>query len=141
MKKSYAEKLRDVRWQKKKTEIQMRDKFICQACGARDDEVHVHHTYYERDRAPWDYPSDSLVLLCSVCHTNIREVTSILGKQLHLPKAVNCVAGLVSVLWQLQTASARTNLTKLLFTLAEQPSLIAECQAHADSALAPRYST
>lgn len=66
---TYAEKLRDPRWQKRRLEILSRDNFTCQICGATDKTLHVHHKYYENGCEPWD---DDLVIglvtLCEDCH-------------------------------------------------------------------------
>jgi hypothetical protein len=67
-KSEYAKKLLDPRWQKRKSEIQIRDDFTCQACGDKSTTLHVHHRWYERGRDPWDYPDSALVLLCVTCH-------------------------------------------------------------------------
>jgi len=34
---------------------------------------HVHHTYYVRRKLPWDYPNESLMLVCHTCHNSIHE--------------------------------------------------------------------
>lgn len=34
------------------------------------DQLHVHHTYYERGKQPWEYPLNSLQTLCWLCHSN-----------------------------------------------------------------------
>jgi hypothetical protein len=67
-KQSYAEKLRDPRWQKKRMEILERDGWACSKCGATDKTLHVHHKRYEAGRDPWDYPGDALAALCEQCH-------------------------------------------------------------------------
>jgi hypothetical protein len=64
----YQQKLLDPRWQKKRLEIFERDEWMCQACGDCSTTLHVHHTYYERDKDPWEYPAESLVTLCMECH-------------------------------------------------------------------------
>lgn len=68
MSKSYSEKLKDPRWQKKRLEILERDKYICQECDIRWTEMHVHHKYYKRNTEPWEYDGDALVSLCDNCH-------------------------------------------------------------------------
>jgi len=64
--KSYSEKLRDPRWQKKRLEILSRDQFICRTCGDEKSTLEVHHLSYRKD--PWDVPDEQLVTLCSHCH-------------------------------------------------------------------------
>lgn len=65
---SYAEKLKDPRWQKKRLEILERDNFTCLECADTKKELHVHHRYYLRNHDPWDYENDALVTLCMDCH-------------------------------------------------------------------------
>jgi hypothetical protein len=64
----YAEKYKDPRWQKKRLEILERDGWKCKLCGNKNNTLHVHHFYYERNKDPWDYPNDALVTLCEFCH-------------------------------------------------------------------------
>lgn len=66
---SYAEMLKDPRWQKRKSEILMRDNFTCQLCGDKKTTLHVHHKYYTDGKLPWEYRSDALVTLCENCHS------------------------------------------------------------------------
>lgn len=44
---SYAFKLKDPRWQRKRLEILQRDNFTCQECYATDKELNVHHLIYK----------------------------------------------------------------------------------------------
>lgn len=66
--KSYSEKLRDPRWQKRRLEIFERDNFSCTACGSSDKTLHVHHLYYCKGREPWEYPNFCLNTRCEDCH-------------------------------------------------------------------------
>lgn len=66
---TYAEMLKDPRWQKKKTEILNRDNFTCQLCGDTKNTLHVHHKYYLENHKPWEYTDDALVTLCEECHS------------------------------------------------------------------------
>jgi hypothetical protein len=65
---SYAEKLKDPRWQKKRLEVFERDEWSCQQCFDAQSTLHVHHKWYEKGRDPWDYPLESLITLCEDCH-------------------------------------------------------------------------
>lgn len=65
---TYAEKLRDPRWQSKRLEVLERDKWSCVVCGRRDKELHVHHGYYEYGKEPWDYATCTLHTICDECH-------------------------------------------------------------------------
>ena len=66
--KSYFEKLKDPRWQKKRLVILQRADFTCEWCGEKERTLHVHHGYYERTKDPWDYADDTLRCLCDECH-------------------------------------------------------------------------
>lgn len=65
---TYAEKLRDPRWQKKRLEIFHRDDFACQLCGSSAKELQVHHKRYISKREPWEYENADLTALCRECH-------------------------------------------------------------------------
>lgn len=69
MKMSYAEKLKDPRWQKKRLKILERDDFTCQNCADKTKTLHVHHLKY--DGEPWEIDSHYLVTLCESCHKTI----------------------------------------------------------------------
>lgn len=64
----YSDRLVDPRWQRLRLEVFQRDGFACRACGETALELHAHHSYYERAREPWQYPSESIVTYCHRCH-------------------------------------------------------------------------
>lgn len=64
----YSEKLKDPRWQRKRLEVMGRDCFTCRECCATDKQLNVHHRYYIKGRAPWDYPMFAYLTLCKDCH-------------------------------------------------------------------------
>jgi hypothetical protein len=66
--KSYSEKLRDPRWQKKRLEILQRDNFKCRICNDTESELQVHHLSYAND--PWEIDNWYLVTLCKDCHAH-----------------------------------------------------------------------
>ncbi len=69
MSKTYSEKLRDPRWQKKRLEIMQRDGFRCVVCKNDKDTLNVHHSKgYRNGLDPWEYPPVELVTLCEPCH-------------------------------------------------------------------------
>jgi len=45
-----------------------RDKFRCLRCGNENETLNVHHLYYEKGLAPWEYPEWSLITLCEPHH-------------------------------------------------------------------------
>lgn len=67
-KKTYAEKLKDPRWQKCRLKILERDNFTCKHCLDTELTLHVHHLAYTKNTEPWEYPDENFITLCSVCH-------------------------------------------------------------------------
>ena len=65
---TYAEKLKDPRWQKMRLKVLERDRWACKSCGSGDITLHVHHWYYKQNADPWEYPIESLETLCADCH-------------------------------------------------------------------------
>lgn len=65
---SYAEQLRDPRWQRKRLEILSRDGFKCELCGDDKSTLHVHHKRYVKGRMPWEYDATELSTVCENCH-------------------------------------------------------------------------
>lgn len=64
---TYAEKLRDPRWQRRRLEIFQRDNWKCQLCSRTDLELHLHHLYRTTED-PWDEPDLHLLTVCQLCH-------------------------------------------------------------------------
>lgn len=65
---TYAEKLKDPKWQKKRLSIFERDNWTCQGCGRNDLSLVIHHKDYLPGADPWDYPDEFLITLCETCH-------------------------------------------------------------------------
>jgi hypothetical protein len=68
MAKTYAEKLKHPKWQKRRLEILQRDLFTCMDCGDMDTTLHIHHKVYRSGAEPWDYEDNELITLCENCH-------------------------------------------------------------------------
>ena len=66
--KTYSEKLKDPRWQRKRLEVLERNDFHCEMCGDGEATLHVHHKTYFKGREPWEYDADQLAALCEECH-------------------------------------------------------------------------
>lgn len=66
--KSYSEKLRDPRWQRRRLEIMHLADFKCERCGDGSMPLNVHHVVYRSGADPWDYSEDDLTCLCEPCH-------------------------------------------------------------------------
>lgn len=71
--KTYSEKLRDPKWQKKRLEILERDNFSCQVCKDDKTELHIHHKKYGYEN-PWENESDDLITCCKYCHKLLSEL-------------------------------------------------------------------
>jgi len=78
---TYAEKLKDPRWEKRRIEILERDDYKCQLCGERDKMLNVHHKYYESND-PWDYVDCMLITYCEECHKKQHEAIDTIREHL-----------------------------------------------------------
>ncbi len=66
--KTYLEKLKDPRWQRKRLEIMQKYDFSCQRCQSKEKTLEIHYGYYRSGNKPWEYSSDELFCLCDDCH-------------------------------------------------------------------------
>jgi hypothetical protein len=98
MTKTYSEKLRDPRWQKKRLEILNRDGFRCIVCDSEDKELHVHHLRYSKGASPWDYENPDLVTLCDPCHSSVEKLKSAISYDLGRLDRLAAYATLASLL-------------------------------------------
>lgn len=71
---TYAEKLRDPRWQRKRLEIMNRDGWKCRQCGVTEKTLNVHHINYENGKMPWEYADANVITVCEPCHTYLEQV-------------------------------------------------------------------
>lgn len=71
---TYAEKLKDPRWQKKRLEIMQRDDFTCRDCGDTTKTLNVDHRFYRKGYDPWEYDDADLWTLCEDCHSLISKL-------------------------------------------------------------------
>lgn len=72
---TYSDKLRDPRWQKKRLLIFQRDDWACLDCGSKTRNLQIHHLRYFSNTEPWDYPNELLQTLCEVCHGAVSGTT------------------------------------------------------------------
>ena len=70
---SYAEKLKDPRWQKMRLKVLERDEWKCRECGDSNSTLHVHHLIYFPGREPWEYNDNLLITLCEECHKEVND--------------------------------------------------------------------
>ncbi len=93
MAKSYAEKLRDPRWQKMRLKVLEAAGWKCSDCKDEDVPLEVHHRIYLPKREPWEYPLENFVACCGSCHENRGEIAhrSRLFFQLIEPRTANSI--------------------------------------------------
>ena len=65
---NYKELFKRPEWQKLRLKIFKRDKFKCQRCGSKENNLQVHHKIYIVGNKPWEYPNYYLITLCDKCH-------------------------------------------------------------------------
>lgn len=82
--KTYAEFLRDPRWQRRRLEVLEAAGWMCSNCFDTETELHVHHLRYKWNRAPWEYENDELRCLCKTCHSAETEAWAMLKDELML---------------------------------------------------------
>lgn len=102
---SWAEQCKDPRWQKKRLEIMRLAEFQCESCLLKTVTLNVHHGYYERGLAPWEYPNDTLFCLCKPCHQTSSMISLLIHRELGRIRP----AFYESVLEYLKYKSARTS--------------------------------
>jgi hypothetical protein len=71
--KSYSEKLRDPRWQKRRLEFLEKSRWTCRKCHVSTKELHVHHRVYRKGYQPWEYEDTDMSVLCTDCHTRVED--------------------------------------------------------------------
>lgn len=74
-KKEFSDQYKHPKWQKRRLEKMksVSDFFdsespICEWCHNDEEQLHVHHIRYIKDRKIWEYNDDELLLLCGECH-------------------------------------------------------------------------
>jgi len=73
---TYSEQLKSVQWHNIRETVKLRDSNQCVECTSRHY-LHVHHTYYDSSLLMWEYPIDSLITLCAICHKKLHDTTKI----------------------------------------------------------------
>jgi len=69
----FFENYKHPKWQKKRLEILERADFKCENCGESEEELSVHHGYYEKGKKPWEYNDFTFTCLCDPCHEQAEE--------------------------------------------------------------------
>lgn len=79
---TYAEKLRNPLWQRKRLEILDRDRFECVECGDSTSTLHVDHKLYRKGKDPWEYGHEELQTLCAKCHVDVENERTALKERM-----------------------------------------------------------
>jgi hypothetical protein len=74
----YAKKLRSPLWQKLRLKIMERDAFTCRHCRSKENTLNVHHSFYLKGKAPWEYDENTLITLCEDCHKQVESTNRLL---------------------------------------------------------------
>lgn len=69
---TYADKLKDPRWQKRRLELFEAAGWRCEECKSKTKTLHAHHGYYKRNTEPWEYPDEVMHVLCDACHKEMQ---------------------------------------------------------------------
>jgi len=110
--KTYSQKLRDPRWQKKRLQVLERDRWACQRCYSKTEPLEVHHKEYGRGD-PWDVPDEWLVTLCEDCH----EAVALLKKKLSYLLCSSLASPGISVVIELLESNRKSDVAELLQTM------------------------
>jgi hypothetical protein len=70
---NYSDQIKSPKWQKKRLEILGLRGFKCEICGDEENQLHVHHRFYIKNRKAWEYDNDVFQVLCQKCHEKIHE--------------------------------------------------------------------
>lgn len=85
--KTYKDLLKDPLWVNKSKEIKHLDECECIDCGlsyvANEDNLDVHHTYYDFNKNIYDYDDKNLITLCHSCHTKEHEFGKKINSKLY----------------------------------------------------------
>jgi len=92
---TYAEKLRDPRWLRLKSEVMERDGHTCVMCPNKK-ELTVHHGYYEPKMEPWDYDMSVLWTLCWPCHQRAQQALGFIHSIFAEMHPINVVTGVLT---------------------------------------------
>ena len=79
---TFFELYKHPKWQEKRLEVMKMFDFECEYCGEKEKTLHIHHTYYEKNKKPWEYPIESLHCLCGDCHKREQDINTLLKRQL-----------------------------------------------------------
>gem|GEM_PF-6261725 len=65
------EQYRHPEWIALRQIILERDNYACKICKSQNDELHVHHLMYPKDKYVWQIDQKYLIVVCKDCHETI----------------------------------------------------------------------
>lgn len=145
MPKSYSDKLKDPRWQRKRLEVLQRANWTCECCErnleeGNDAELHVHHRWYNYGKEPWEYPDECFSALCKPCHEKttkavawFKDISKILS-----PRVIVCLHLFIS--WSFRVFESPQDFVRWLYTRYTIPLGIEKTLEMVDIELALFYS-
>lgn len=86
MKPSYAQKLKDPRWQKVRLRVMEAQSWTCQCCDSEEDTLHVHHGLYEKGKEPWEANPQTLWTVCENCHELVGDLQAACHREVGFTK-------------------------------------------------------
>jgi len=96
--KTYSERLRDPRWQKKRLATLEAAGWMCENCGDKESTLNVHHKRYLKGKMPWEYDKEWLAVLCEGCHGEEHSRSALLDQVLAFAPvgSIGQIAGLAA---------------------------------------------
>ena len=87
----YDDLLHCVEWKFMRLKVMIRDRFTCSICKNVNINNHAHHTYYIKNRLPWNIDESALQTLCRDCHESLHNKNEIPIMKLSKDGSLNLV--------------------------------------------------
>lgn len=81
---TYQDQIKSPKWQKKRLEVLEQNQFACIECGSADEQLHVHHPFYQKGRKIWEYTTEELRCLCATCHDKLHALNDEINQAMGL---------------------------------------------------------
>jgi hypothetical protein len=79
---TYAEQIKNPKWQKKRLKVLEEGGFTCEECGGKEETLNIHHKFYDNSKMVWEYNNEDLKCLCETCHSARHEIEKIVKRLL-----------------------------------------------------------
>lgn len=124
----------DDRWSRRRADFFSHNGRQCQSCQRTDTETQLHHRYYERGRALWDYDDFDLVCLCKSCHGLWHKTNNFYRKEIACNCNVTDLAGMMGALHALIKAHSQREVFFALVGLKSDPATFRNLRMLVESA-------